>query len=54
MSNGGWAIAQSPILGTTIAVERLQKRGCIALSDMYNQLQDVFVNVFQTCFTIGL
>jgi RNA-directed DNA polymerase len=24
---GGWAIAQSPILGTTITVERLTKRG---------------------------
>ncbi|WP_372775685.1 hypothetical protein [Mangrovibacterium sp.] len=24
---GGWAIAQSPILGTTITLERLRKRG---------------------------
>ena len=24
---GGWAVAKSPILGTTITVERLNKRG---------------------------
>ena len=35
---GGWAIAQSPILGTTITVGRLQKRGYVALADMYNQI----------------
>jgi len=32
---GGWAIAQSPILGTTITVERLKKRGYIPLSSIY-------------------
>jgi len=35
---GGWAIAQSPILGTTITVERLQKRGYISLASMYNEM----------------
>jgi group II intron reverse transcriptase/maturase len=35
---GGWAIAQSPILGTTITVERLQKRGYISLVSMYNEM----------------
>jgi len=30
---GGWAIAQSPILGTTITVDRLKKRGYISLLD---------------------
>ena len=24
---GGWAVAQSPIMGTTITIERLKKRG---------------------------
>ncbi len=32
---GGWAIAQSPILGTTITLERLKKRGYISLVEMY-------------------
>jgi len=36
---GGWAIAQSPILGTTITVDRLKKRGYISLSELYNQIK---------------
>jgi group II intron reverse transcriptase/maturase len=32
---GGWAVAQSPILGTTITLERLRKRGYEALSTLY-------------------
>lgn len=32
---GGWAIAQSPVLGTTITVERLVKRGYEALLTHY-------------------
>ena len=32
---GGWAIAQSPILGTTITLERLKKRGYISLLEIY-------------------
>jgi hypothetical protein len=36
---GGWAIAQSPILITTITVERLEKRGYISLLELYNQLK---------------
>jgi hypothetical protein len=36
---GGWAIAQSPILGTSIAVDRLEKRGYISLLELYNQLK---------------
>src|SRR6478736_170201 len=32
---GGWAIAQSPILGTTITLERLRKRGYEAMFDYY-------------------
>jgi len=35
---GGWAIAQSPILGTTITVDRLRKRGYIPLASMYNEI----------------
>jgi RNA-directed DNA polymerase len=32
---GGWAVAQSPILGTSITLSRLKKRGYESLSDYY-------------------
>jgi len=32
---GGWAIAQSPILGTTITIDRLKKRGFLSLLEIY-------------------
>ena len=35
---GGWAIAQSPILVTTITVERLKKRGYTPMLDIYKQI----------------
>ena len=35
---GGWAIAQSPILGTTITVDRLKQRGYESLLDIYKQI----------------
>lgn len=38
---GGWAIAQSPILGTTITVERLKKRGYVPLLELYNQIKPI-------------
>jgi len=38
-SGGGWAIAQSPIFGNTITVERLEKRGYISLLEPYNQIK---------------
>lgn len=34
---GGWAIAQSPILGTTITLARLRKRGYVSLSTVYEK-----------------
>jgi hypothetical protein len=34
---GGWAVAQSPILGTTIIIERLKKRGYISLVEYYKR-----------------
>ena len=36
---GGWRIAQSPILGTTITVERLKLRGYTPLLEVYNQIK---------------
>jgi len=38
---GGWRVAQSPILGTTITVERLKLRGYIPLLELYNQVKPV-------------
>jgi len=36
---GGWAIAQSPILGTTITIERLKLRGYVSLLELYKQIK---------------
>lgn len=47
---GGWAIAQSPILGTTITVERLQKRGYISLASMYNEMTSSLPTKTNTLF----
>ncbi len=35
---GGWAVAQSPILGTTLTVERLKKRGYESMLAYYEKL----------------
>jgi len=35
---GGWAVAQSPILVTTITLERLRKRGYTAMLDYYEKI----------------
>lgn len=35
---GGWAIAQSPILGTTITLQRLKQKGYESLTETYIQL----------------
>ncbi len=36
---GGWAVAQSPILGTTITVDRLKSRGYLSLSEYYHRVK---------------
>ena len=33
----GWAVAQSPILGTTITLKRLTKRGYVSMNSWYHQ-----------------
>jgi RNA-directed DNA polymerase len=40
-SIGGWAVAQSPILGTTITKERLRKRGYMSLSEMFKVISEI-------------
>jgi len=39
---GGWAIAQSPILTTTITLERLGKRGYECMNDYYEKVSLMF------------
>ena len=34
---GGWAVAQSPILRTTITIKRLKMRGYVSLIEYYNK-----------------
>jgi hypothetical protein len=34
---GGWAVAQSPILGTTITVKRLKVKGYVSLTAYYKR-----------------
>jgi RNA-directed DNA polymerase len=36
---GGWAVAQSPILNTTITVKRLKRRGYLSLLDYYHKVK---------------
>ena len=36
---GGWRIAQSPILGTTVTVNRLKSRGYISMLEYYQQIR---------------
>ena len=39
---GGWVIAQSPILTTTITLERLGKRGCACMNGDYEKVSPMF------------
>lgn len=41
---GRWAVAQSPILGTTITISRLKKRGYVSLSDVYEMKTATLAN----------
>jgi len=36
---GGWRVAQSPILGTTITIKRLEMRGYISLMEYYKRVR---------------
>ena len=36
---GGWRVAQSPILGTTITVNRLKQRGYISFTEYYHKVR---------------
>ena len=36
---GGWRVAQSPILGTTITINRLKQRGYISFMEYYHKVR---------------
>jgi len=36
---GGWAVAQSPILGTTIKVALLKRKGYVSMIDYYSKFR---------------
>ena len=38
---GGWAVAQSPILRTTITIARLKHRGYTSLTELHSQLNPI-------------
>ncbi|PKP28335.1 MAG: hypothetical protein CVU01_04395 [Bacteroidetes bacterium HGW-Bacteroidetes-18] len=46
----GWAIAQSPILGTTITLKRLKQRGYKAMVDIYIILNPSFYSLSRIYF----
>jgi len=39
---GGWAVAQSPILGSTITLERLKKRGYVSMHSLYQKISIIY------------
>jgi len=41
---GGWAIAQSPIMRTTVTLKRLKRAGYISFSDTYQSVSPIFEN----------
>jgi hypothetical protein len=36
---GSWTIAQSPILGISITIERLKMRGFVSILELYNRVK---------------
>jgi len=36
---GGWAIAQSPIMKTTVTISRLEQKGYISFTSQYSKIQ---------------
>jgi RNA-directed DNA polymerase len=35
---GGWRVAQSPILGTTITIKKLERRGYLSMMKYYQKV----------------
>ena len=43
-THGGWAVAQSPMMRTTVAIDRLRRIGYRSFSDYYRLVSPVLVN----------
>jgi len=41
---GGWAVAQSPMMRTTITLDRLKRAGYISFADTYQLVSPIFEN----------
>lgn len=41
---GGWAVAQSPVLGTTITIKRLKQRGYTPMVELFNSISPNYNN----------
>ena len=44
---GGWAIAQSPIMRTTVTIERLKRRGYFSFSEQFQKSRRAVSNETQ-------
>lgn len=45
---GGWAIAQSPMMRTTVTIERLKRRGYLSFSEQFQKSHRTVLNETQT------
>ena len=41
---GGWAVAQSPMMRTTVTLKRLKRVNYISFSEIYHSVSPVFEN----------
>ena len=48
---GGWAIAQSPMMRTTVTIERLKRRGYLSFSEQFQKSHRTVLNETQTKFS---
>jgi len=44
---GGWAIAQSPIMRTTVTIDKLKRRGYFSFSEQFLKSRRTVSNVIQ-------
>jgi hypothetical protein len=56
---GGGAIAQGPILNTTVTLERLKKRGYVSMSKIYSEISPMlneppYMRSVSRCFGSGV
>jgi len=47
---GGWAVAQSPTLRTTITIARMKKKGYVSLIDYYKKSKRIIIEPLPKAF----